>query len=79
MADHAPGRLSVIRGRSEEVVSLEEPVPTVRETLRAFTRVVRGEIPNPIPPSEGARAVAIAHACLRSAASGEAEAVERII
>ena len=55
------------------------PVPTVRETLLDFARLVRGEIANPIPPLEGARAVAIASACLDSAArDGAPVAVEPI-
>ena len=49
-----------------------EPVPTVRETLADFVRLIRREIPNPIPPVDGAKAVALAAACARSAASGGA-------
>lgn len=78
VADHSLGTLQRLGGRSAEAIPLPEAVPTVRETLRDFARAVRGEIPVPIPAVEGARAVAIADACLRSAATGAAAAVEAI-
>jgi predicted dehydrogenase len=78
VADHSLGTLSMIRGRTPEAVLLQEPVPTVRETLRDFVRLIRDEIPNPIPPLEGARAVAIADACIRSSESGAMETVEHL-
>ena len=68
VADHSLGTIRRLVGREEETVEIPEPVPTVLETLRDFVRLVRGEIPNPIPPIEGARAVALAVACKASAA-----------
>lgn len=78
VADHSRGTLLKLSGRTYEAVPVPPPVPTVRETLADFLRLVRGEIPNPIPPVEGARAVAVARACLRAAVTGDAEAVEAI-
>jgi predicted dehydrogenase len=78
VADHSLSWVSWLTGRTFESHHLAEPVPTVRETLRDFVRVIRGEIANPIPASEGARAVAVAEACLRSAETGGEIAVEEI-
>ena len=79
LADQERGELFLLTGRSAERVPTAAPVPTVRETLLDFVRLVRGEIANPIPPLEGARAVAIACACLDSAArDGAPVAVEAI-
>jgi myo-inositol 2-dehydrogenase/D-chiro-inositol 1-dehydrogenase len=79
LADQGRGELYLLRGRGVEPVPLPEPVPTVREALLDFARLVRGEIANPIPPLEGARAVAIASACLDSAArDGSPVAVEAV-
>jgi predicted dehydrogenase len=69
-ADHSLGTVHRTAGREARPLEVPAPVPTIRETLLDFARLVRGEIENPIPPLEGARAVAIAAACLRSAAAG---------
>jgi myo-inositol 2-dehydrogenase/D-chiro-inositol 1-dehydrogenase len=76
IADHVHSWVSRLAGRSSETYRLNEEIPTVRETLLDFIRLVRGEIDNPIPALEGARAVAVAEACLRSASSGREEKVE---
>ncbi|TDI14350.1 MAG: Gfo/Idh/MocA family oxidoreductase [Acidobacteria bacterium] len=76
VADHAHSWVSRLSGRTSETYRLNEEVPTVRETLVDFVRLVRGEIDNPIPVLEGARAVAVAEACLRSASTGREEKVE---
>jgi predicted dehydrogenase len=68
LADQGRGELLLLAGRGAAALPVAAPVPTVRETLLDFARLVRGEIANPIPPLEGARAVAIACACLESAA-----------
>jgi len=79
LADQERGELSLLTARSAERVQVAAPVHTVRETLLDFARLVRGEIANPISPLEGARAVAIACACLESAArDGAPVAVEAI-
>jgi predicted dehydrogenase len=70
VGDHAHGFAYAVRGLERTPIALPEPVPTVREVLRAFARLVRqGEAP-PVTLEDGARAVLIAEACLESAASG---------
>jgi predicted dehydrogenase len=70
VGDHVHGFAYAVRGFERTPIALPEPVPTVREVLRAFVRLVRhGEAP-PASVEDGARAVLIAEACLRSAASG---------
>jgi predicted dehydrogenase len=60
------------------MVALPDPVPTVRDVLHAFARLlVAGEKP-PATLEDGARAVLVAEACLRSAVSGAAEPVTRV-
>ena len=76
VADHAHSWVSRLSGRTSETYRLNEEGPTVRETLVDFVRLVRGEIDNPIPVLEGARAVAVAEACVRSASTGREEKVE---
>jgi len=78
VADHVHSWVSRLSGRTSETYRLNEDVPTVRETLVDFIRLVRGEIDNPIPVLEGARAVAAAEACLRSASTGREEKVEQV-
>jgi predicted dehydrogenase len=77
-ADHELGMVSLLRARTSDTYRITEPVPTVRAVLRDFVQVVRGQKENPIPALEGARAVAVAEACLRSAASGGEEPVESL-
>jgi predicted dehydrogenase len=76
VGDHAHGFAYRIRGLDRAPLAVPEPVPTVREALRAFVRLVLdGEVP-PVALEDGARAVLIADACRRAAASGETVAVE---
>lgn len=75
VGDHALGFLYGIRGTERTALPVPEPVPTVREALRAFARLLLdGEEP-PVSVEDGARAVLIAEACLRSATSGASEPV----
>jgi predicted dehydrogenase len=70
VGDHAHGFAYAVRGLERTPIDLPAPLPTVREVLRAFVRLVRhGEAPQ-ASLEDGARAVLIAEACLRSAASG---------
>ena len=78
IGDHALGFAYSVRGLERTPVTLPEPVPTVREVLRAFVHLVLEGEPPPATLEDGARAVMIAEACLRSAASGAAEPVTRI-
>jgi predicted dehydrogenase len=66
VGDHYHGFAYTIRGLERRPLPVE-PVPTVREALRAFVRLVLdGERP-PVEIEDGARAVQIAEACRRSA------------
>jgi predicted dehydrogenase len=70
VGDHAHGFAYAVRGLERTPIALPAPVPTVREVLRSFVRLIRqGEAP-PTTLEDGARAVLIAEACLESAASG---------
>ncbi len=75
--DHVANRAHVVRGREVAPIDVGGDIPTVRAAIDGFVRgVANGQVP--IPLDEGVRAVAIADACLRSARSGRAEAVEPI-
>jgi predicted dehydrogenase len=64
-----------VRGLERTAIALPPPAATVREALAAFVRLVRdGEEPG-VRPEDGARAVAIAEACARAAATGTTVAV----
>src|SRR5262249_55821433 len=70
VGDHQQHWLHTVRGLTRTPVPLDDAAPTVREATRAFTRLVRpGEQP-PGAPEDGARAVLVAEACMRSAATG---------
>jgi predicted dehydrogenase len=72
VGDHAQGAAWTVRGLDRTPLAVGEPVPTVREALRAFVRLILdGEQP-PVTVEDGADAVLIAEACLRSAATGTA-------
>jgi predicted dehydrogenase len=78
VGDHALGFAYAVRGLDRTPIPLPEPVPTVREALRAFVRLVfDGERP-PAELEDGARAVLIAEACLRSAERDAPEPVDRL-
>jgi len=75
VGDHQQHWLHLVRGLERTPVDPGPPAPTVREVTRAFARLVRaGERP-PVSPVDGARSVAIAEACMRSAAVGTAISV----
>jgi predicted dehydrogenase len=77
VGDHTHGFAYDLRGLERTPLPLGEMVPTVREALRAFVRLVLdGERP-PVEVEDGARAVMIAEACLRSAESGAPAQVDR--
>jgi len=75
VGDHAQGVAWTVRGLDRTPVAVGEPVPTVREALRAFVRLVLDGEPPPVTIEDGADAVLIAEACLRSAATGAAVVV----
>lgn len=70
VGDHQQHWLHEVRGLARRTIELPEPVPTVREALRAFVALLRDGTRPPVSLEDGAHAVAIAEACLRSAASG---------
>jgi predicted dehydrogenase len=70
VGDHALGFAYAVRGLERTPLSLPDPVPTVREVLRAFARLVLDGEASPVELEDGARAVLIAEACLRSAEAG---------
>jgi predicted dehydrogenase len=78
IADHVFNTASIARGAVCTSLPVPPPVATVLEVLRDFTRALRSGGPMPIPLEEGLRAVAIADACYRSAASGKAVAVTQV-
>jgi myo-inositol 2-dehydrogenase / D-chiro-inositol 1-dehydrogenase len=70
VGDHQQHWLHLVRGLERLPVDLGPASPTVREVARAFARLVlHGEWPA-VRLEDGARAVAIAEACMRSAAAG---------
>src|SRR5438067_1997325 len=75
VGDHQLGFAYAVRGLERTPLPLGEPVPTVREVLRAFVRLVLDGEPPPATPEDGARAVLIAEACHRSAQSAGPVAV----
>ena len=72
VADHIRQEAWLLKGDARTRLVIEQPVPTVREALRAFVRGVRGEAPMPITIDDGVRAIAIVEAAYRSAAAGGA-------
>ena len=70
VGDHQLGFAYAVRGLERASLEVAEPVPTVREVLRAFARLVLDGEPPPATLEDGARAVFIAEACRRSAESG---------
>ncbi len=65
LGDYHLHALSIGTGGDRDVVADVSAVPTVRETLNAFERWLRGETKNPIPLEEGVAAVAVADQCYR--------------
>jgi len=65
-------------GSEARPIDTGPPIPTVRDTLRAFATALAAGASPPIPLEEGLRAVAIAEACARAARTGEKTAVDAI-
>ena len=70
VGDHQLGFAYAVRGLERTPLEVAEPVPTVREVLRAFARLVLDGEPPGATLEDGAQAVFIAEACRRSAESG---------
>ncbi len=71
IGDHVLGFAYGGRGLERTPIDLPTAVPTVREALHAFVRLVRDGDAPPVTIEDGARAVLIAEACRRSARSGQ--------
>lgn len=79
VGDHALGFAYRVQGVTRTPLSVPDAVPTVREALRAFARLLLiGEQP-PVTMEDGARAVLIAEACRQAAQSGGAVAVAPLV
>jgi predicted dehydrogenase len=70
VGDHALHTLYGVRGLERTPIVLGDPTPTVRDALRAFVALVLDGTPPRVRLEDGARAVQIAEACRRSAATG---------
>jgi predicted dehydrogenase len=70
LADHVHGFAHIVRGHERHALPVPAPVPTVRETVRAFVQALRQGTPFPVTIEDGTRAVAIVDAAYRSAAHG---------
>lgn len=78
IADHVFNTVQLVHKTTVSPLEVPPAVPTVRETLHAFSTALRAGKPMPIPLEDGLRAVAIAEACYRAAHSARAEAVPAI-
>jgi predicted dehydrogenase len=78
VGDHVHGFALRIDGRARTDLRPPDPVPTVRETLRAFVAALRRGEPPPVTVTDGMRAVEIADACYRAAEAGRPAPVERM-
>ena len=70
LADHVHGVVHLVRGSERRSLPVLAPVPTVRETLRAFVEALREGTDFPISIEDGLRAVAVVDAAYRSADRG---------
>jgi predicted dehydrogenase len=76
VGDHTHGFAYLIQGYERKELSIAPSVPTVRETLKAFVEGLSDNTAFPITMEDGLRAVAIAEAGYRSAASGQLAVVD---
>jgi len=79
IADHAMNFAHVVHETTLTPLEVPPPVSTVLETMKDFAAALRRGGPMPIPLEEGLRAVALAEACYRAAASHRCEEVETIV
>ena len=77
LGDHAHGFAYLIRGLERTPLPVEPLGSTVRAVLSAFVEGLLHDRAFPITVEDGLRAVAVAEACYRSAASGRAVDVDR--
>ncbi len=77
IGDHIHGLAARLVGTTRTPLEAGAPVNTIPAALGAFAAAVRGTCAPAITLADGAHAVAIAEACYRSIASGQAQAVEQ--
>ena len=75
VADHVHHYLHELKGLERKSFYLGNPVPTIREALKAFYQDLSRGLPFPVTIEDGLIAVAIAEACYRSAKTGKWEKV----
>jgi predicted dehydrogenase len=78
LADHQQHWGHVVQGLERAALDLPPPVPTVRAVLESAAAHLEGDVPLPATLEDGARAVLIAEACARSAATGRPIDVEHL-
>ena len=78
VGDHTHGFAYELKRYEQIPLSVVPPVPTVREVLKAFVESLKRGTPPPITVDDGLKAVAIAEACYRSAATGKPVEVESL-
>ena len=76
VADHVHHYLHELKGTERKSLDVGDPVPTVREALKAFYQGLFRGLPFPVTIDDGLRAVAIAEACYCSAETGKWEKVQ---
>lgn len=77
VGDHTHGFAYFITGNERIPLPVKAPVPTVRETLKAFVDALGNGTPFPITTEDGFRTIAIAEACYRAAATGQSITVNQ--
>src|SRR5262249_6383653 len=70
VGDHQQHWLHTVRGLARTPVPLDDAAPPGREVPGPFAGLVRQGGQPPVAPEDGARAVLVAEACMRSAATG---------
>lgn len=79
IGDHALNFAHEVHDTTLTPLRVPPSVSTVLETMKDFAAALRRGAPMPIPLEEGLRAVALAEACYRAAASHRSEPVEAIV
>jgi predicted dehydrogenase len=76
IGDHTHGFAYQLKGYERTLLPVASPTPTVREVLRVFVESLKRGNPPPITAEDGLKAVVVAEACYRSAATGQPAKVQ---
>lgn len=76
IGDHTHGFAYQLKGYERTPLPVAPPTSTVREVLRVFVESLQRGTPPPITVDDGLKAIAVAEACYRSAATGQPAKVE---